>query len=378
MKAYIPIDNTSETLEKLAAILGPNGMQPDRTGRLVAFPSSIAALNDVVRVAGTTRDYINPSSSEAETVTFNMHVNIERLNQILEIDLDNLTARVEAGIKHSVLSNALAKSGLIWPVTPLPGHDSLEQSVNSGLALGNSGFCPDLRHWILGATLITRDGLRIEAGGRTIKNASGYQLNQTSIGARGLFGIVAEVQLRLEQLPPLSYSASIPLLGVGTSSLVSTALNHLGLIRQLSIFATTKHPLTAHISIAGHAESVEPVQFLINKRYPVTRPDLEVAAYASCFSNAVPLISWSAGPATCVQIVDQLDDMPIASEFVSFPLQRRGFVVGSDPSPIMDVITGSGGSASLLSGEAAGYLPPPLLTSTTQPFTIRNIGCIQG
>ncbi len=300
-----------------------------------------------------------------------IQVSLRRLDRIIEIDPKNLTARVESGVPHATLAAALAEFGLQWPVAPLPGHESLADSVLSGLTLGDSGLFPDLRHWILGAALVARDGLRFQAGGRTIKNSSGYDLTRAGAGAGGLFGVPAELQLRLERRPEVDRVAHITLSGNDDAAVVlAFATANLDLVRRLSFATTAHHPLTTRLALSSRRKAIDSLWTHIERQFQLSEDDIEESALAACAAAADSLLWWNAGPNTCLTITSSLHQRHPAATVVALPMQRRGFATGPDPDQIDTIIADSGGSPIRLAHGFAGFAPSVLLGPASCPFSV--------
>ena len=58
------------------------------------------------------------------------------------------------------------------------------------------------RDVLLGVAVITVDGKRTKAGGRVVKNVTGYDLNKLYIGSLGTLAIIVELTCKLHPLPP--------------------------------------------------------------------------------------------------------------------------------------------------------------------------------
>ena len=374
-QGVLKIEDTTAALDQLQSILGPDGLSRDGTDRLVLSPGSIDDLQKLVGFAGghsiplSLRHFTGPDAPPHPT-----RLSLQRLNRIIEIDPENLTARVESGVPHDALSDALAEFGLVWPVAPLPGHDTLADSYLSGLALGNSGLFPDLRHWVLGATLVSRDGLSFRAGGRTIKNSSGYDLTRAAAGAAGLFGIPAELQLRLERRLVLERVAYLPLASDdAAAAILSVATANLDLVLRLTFASTTTGPPTARLALAGRSEAITSLWSRIERQFPLSEDDVddvEDAALAACAAAADSLLCWNAGPHACMAVTSDLRHHrpPLTATVVALPLQRRGFVTGPDPDRIAVVISAAGGSPIRLPDGFAGFTPSDLLGPASRPF----------
>ncbi|OUM99919.1 MAG: hypothetical protein BAA04_13055 [Firmicutes bacterium ZCTH02-B6] len=126
-----------------------------------------------------------------------------RMNRILEIDRDNLLARVQAGVVTADLQEAVRAQGLFYP--PDPG--SARISTIGGNVAENAGGPRSFHYgttgrYVLGLEVVLADGTVLKTGGKTTKNVTGYDLTSLFVGSEGTLGIVTEVTLRLLPPPP--------------------------------------------------------------------------------------------------------------------------------------------------------------------------------
>jgi glycolate dehydrogenase FAD-binding subunit len=124
----------------------------------------------------------------------------EGLDRILEHEAGDLTCTVEAGVRLSVLNEALGRHGQRLSLDP-PG----DPTVGALLAENVSG---PLRHrfgaprdLVLGVTLVLADGTIASAGGKVVKNVAGYDLSRLVCGSRGRLALIARVSFRLHPVP---------------------------------------------------------------------------------------------------------------------------------------------------------------------------------
>lgn len=131
------------------------------------------------------------------------------LRDIPLLDTADLVARAEAGVPWSALRQRLADRGAWVPVDP-PGVD---RTVGSIVATGTAGTLRNgygnVRDHVLGATVITGDGRRLEVGGRVVKNVAGYDVSKLAVGGYGAFGVITTVTIRLRALPRADCSLGI-------------------------------------------------------------------------------------------------------------------------------------------------------------------------
>ena len=129
-------------------------------------------------------------------------VSFERMNEILEIDLENHVAVVQPGVTLDQLdagdsrrtasctrcSRARARASLGGNVATNAGG---MRAVKYGVT----------RHQVLGLEAVLGTGEVIRTGGKFVKATTGYDLTQLIIGSEGTLALVTEATLRLYPRP---------------------------------------------------------------------------------------------------------------------------------------------------------------------------------
>lgn len=120
-----------------------------------------------------------------------------RLDRIISWEPEDLTVVVEAGVTVDALESHLAARHQ----TAALADQAPGATVGGTLAAGVSGyrrlrFGPS-RDRVLQATVVTGDGRVVTAGGRVVKNVSGYDIQRSIFGAHGALGVITSVCLKL-------------------------------------------------------------------------------------------------------------------------------------------------------------------------------------
>lgn len=126
----------------------------------------------------------------------------ERMNKIIEIDGENMTATVEAGVITSEINAAAAEKGLWYAGYPM----SLESCHIGGNIAENAGGGNAVKYgvtmrYVLGLEVVTPTGEVLELGGKLMKDVSGFSLKELFVGSEGTLGYITKVILKL--LPTL-------------------------------------------------------------------------------------------------------------------------------------------------------------------------------
>jgi len=125
-----------------------------------------------------------------------------RLNQIIEIDTDNLTAVVEPGVVCGEFQKEVEKEGLYYPPDPA----SLAFSTLGGNVAECAGGPHALKYgvtrdYVTGLEVVLPTGEIFTTGVKTMKGVVGYDLTRLIVGSEGTLAIVTRIYLRLIPKP---------------------------------------------------------------------------------------------------------------------------------------------------------------------------------
>ena len=134
-------------------------------------------------------------------------LSFESMSSIVEMDLDNQVAVVQAGLTLAALDEATSRHGLVYPVFPGENSASLGGNVATNAGGMRAVRYGVTRHQVLGLTAVLGTGEIIRTGGKFVKATSGYDLTQLIIGSEGTLAVVTEAILRLH--PRLEHGTTI-------------------------------------------------------------------------------------------------------------------------------------------------------------------------
>lgn len=124
-------------------------------------------------------------------------VGLNRMNRILDIDLPNRCATVEAGVINQSLTDRVAPSGYLFA----PDPSSQMVSTLGGNAATNAGGPHCLKkgttvNHVLAAQVVTEDG-RLLWVGTGLREGLGYDLAGAVVGSEGTLGLITALKVRL-------------------------------------------------------------------------------------------------------------------------------------------------------------------------------------
>jgi len=197
----------------------------------VALPANTAQVAAIARLCDGTRTPLVPRgagtgySGGAVPLAGGVVVSLERLDRILQIDVDNLLTIVQPNVITGELQAEVEKVGLFYP----PDPSSLDRSAIGGniaeCAGGPRAFkYGTTRRYVLALEAVLPTGEIIRTGSHAVKNVVGYDLTQLLVGSEGTLAIVTEATLRLVPKPPAQATVRATFATVRAAALAVGAL----------------------------------------------------------------------------------------------------------------------------------------------------------
>lgn len=174
----------------------------------VVFPESNDQVVELVRYAIEQNVPLVPSggrtglSGGAIAGQGEVVVSFERMNKILDFNVEDRLVTCQAGVITQTLQEFAVAQDLFYPVD----FASAGSSQIGGNVSTNAGGIKVIRYgltrdWVAGMRVVTGRGELLDCNSGLVKNATGYDLRHLMIGAEGTLGLVCEVDVRLAPAP---------------------------------------------------------------------------------------------------------------------------------------------------------------------------------
>lgn len=182
--------------------------QPQVMPEVVVLPETTEEIVEIVKLAKAEDFHIYTRGSGTNlsggTIPLRKGVVLvtTRMNKILEVDPENLTATVQPGVIIAQLNDAVSPYGLIYP--PDPG--TVKTATMGGSVSESSGGLRGLKYgvtkdYVIGVEMVLSNGELVTFGGKSVKNVAGYDLTKLVCGAEGTLGIITKILVKLIAKP---------------------------------------------------------------------------------------------------------------------------------------------------------------------------------
>ncbi|RYD53475.1 MAG: FAD-binding protein [Sphingobacteriales bacterium] len=171
---------------------------------VVLQPISPEEISTILRYCHEHRIPVTPRgagtglSGGALPVQAGVVLDLQRMNRILDIDVENFQVTTEPGVITQVLQEAVAAHGLFYPPDPA----SKGSCFIGGNVSENSGGPRALKYgvvkdYVLNLEVVLPTGEILWTGANTLKNATGYNLTGLLVGSEGTLAVITKIVLRL-------------------------------------------------------------------------------------------------------------------------------------------------------------------------------------
>src|SRR5690606_24204919 len=174
----------------------------------VIYPETTEQVSEIMKIASANRIPIVTRGSGSNLyggttpLSGGIVMVMHRMNKIIEVDMENLTATVQPGVITQHFSSHIEELGLFYP----PDPSSMKISTIGGNIAECSGGLRGLKYgttkdYVLGLTAVLPSGAVITTGGKLTKDVAGYDLTKLLVGSEGTLAVITEAILKLIPKP---------------------------------------------------------------------------------------------------------------------------------------------------------------------------------
>ena len=171
-------------------------------------PIDVSGVASVMAWANRTNTAVYPMGGRTQIDLGNpatkpgIALDLTGLNHLLDFQPADLTITAEAGMTIEQLQSALAQEGKYVPIAaPLAAR----ATIGGTLATGTSGPLRSTyglpRDWLIGISVVDPRGVQTNAGGKVVKNVTGYDLNRLYTGSLGTLAVITEATFKIAPAP---------------------------------------------------------------------------------------------------------------------------------------------------------------------------------
>lgn len=194
----------------------------DALGRLrgeaeaLVFPLSTEEVCGILRYANANRVPVTPRGAGTNLVGSTVPLqggiilDLSRMDRILELDRDTMTATVEPGVLLRDFQSYVEERGFFYPPDPGEKASSIGGNISTNAGGMRAVKYGVTRDYVRGLEAVLSDGTVLKVGGKQVKDASGLSLKHLFIGSEGTLAVITKCLLRLLPKPEASVSVLVP------------------------------------------------------------------------------------------------------------------------------------------------------------------------
>ncbi|MDO4916055.1 MAG: FAD-linked oxidase C-terminal domain-containing protein [Rothia sp. (in: high G+C Gram-positive bacteria)] len=236
-------------------IIDESQMPPEGDPLAVIFPTETVQVSQALKWANSHKIPVSVRgggtglAGGAVAYPGGLVISLDRMNKILNIDVENKLADIQPGVITAELDAAANELGLFFAPDPA----SAATSTVGGNIATNAGGLRCVAHGVTlesvaALEVVLANGEVIHTGGRTVKNVSGLNLTQLFVGSEGTLGIITGATVRLKKAPagdPFTFSAHFDTMAQASQAILEVVNNgkpeSLELVDAPSAAAVEKH-----------------------------------------------------------------------------------------------------------------------------------------
>jgi len=171
--------------------------------QFIVIPETPGQIAHILKIANKEKFpiFVLGQCSEIEWNTINnngIFLSTEKLKNDLILHKDDFIAEIDCGFTGTEIFTECNKNKFFYPFR---GFNYQTSTLGGNYSSGNEApfdhYYGNILNNVLGIEFITPDGNRVRFGGKTLKNATGYNFPRILYGTRGRLGIVTKLFIKI-------------------------------------------------------------------------------------------------------------------------------------------------------------------------------------
>ncbi|MBC8014742.1 MAG: FAD-binding protein [Sporomusaceae bacterium] len=209
----------------------------EKMPEVVIKPENAQQISEVVKLANREMIPITPRgggsglAGGAVPMHGGMVLSLEKMNKIIEIDIENLFMVLEPGVTTGDVQKEAKVFNLFYAGDPC----SAESSFIGGNVATNAGGNKAVKYGVTGRhvyglEVVMPDGDIVTYGGKNVKDVTFYDIVHLMVGSEGTLGIITKIWLKLMPLPQFVADLLVPFPDMQTAIKVVPKIMTAGII----------------------------------------------------------------------------------------------------------------------------------------------------
>ncbi|MCG8669808.1 MAG: FAD-binding protein [Pseudomonadales bacterium] len=189
----------------------------------VCYPHNTEEVSEIIKLCAQYQTPITAfgagTSVEGQSIPSanSLCIDLSEMDQIVDINIQDLNCRVQAGVTRQQLNDSAQRQGLFFPIDP--GANATIGGMCATRASGtNAVRYGTMKDNVLSLKAVMANGDIIETGTQARKSAAGLDLTSLLIGSEGTLAIITEITLKLHGIPDTIAAAQLPFSELGDAT----------------------------------------------------------------------------------------------------------------------------------------------------------------